>query len=372
MPEPLAAGKLLTLLHMRGAMTRAQATESLGLARSAIGVAVDELVGLGLIRTAPAGPAAGRGRPSPLIEPDPRGPVAVAVELRPGYLRVATAGLGLTALRIATHPVPDLEPAAVARQVAELVDGIGPCAGVCVMVPGALREADGHVRSALHLGWNEEPFGARLGERITAPLRFGDDGTLAGLAEYHRGAGRGTTTMLLLCCEHRGIGGSLVNAGVVFGKNSFGVQAGHITVDSAGPRCPCGARGCLELYADGAAMLREAGADPGEAQEAAVARVLAEDAAVVRHAVEFLGAGLAALTNILAPERIVLSGLLGRLAAARPGLLRSVLDERSIVARSDRTDLTAGELAHPVLVGALDRAFAPLLANPGLTATPDR
>ncbi|TPX00924.1 ROK family protein, partial [Schumannella luteola] len=52
-------------------------------------------------------------------------------------------------------------------------------------------------------------------------------------------------------------------AGIVLGgelwRGVSGVagEIGHIPVDPAGPVCPCGQRGCLELYASGSAVARE-------------------------------------------------------------------------------------------------------------------
>ncbi|WP_225993060.1 ROK family protein [Actinomadura rudentiformis] len=37
------------------------------------------------------------------------------------------------------------------------------------------------------------------------------------------------------------------------------MEAGHIIVEPGGLQCPCGARGCLEMYAHSRALLRAAG-----------------------------------------------------------------------------------------------------------------
>ncbi len=57
--------------------------------------------------------------------------------------------------------------------------------------------------------------------------------------------------------------GTGLAAGLVLGgrlwRGSRGVagEIGHIPVDPAGPICPCGQRGCLELMASGSAIARE-------------------------------------------------------------------------------------------------------------------
>src|SRR5690606_17787184 len=41
------------------------------------------------------------------------------------------------------------------------------------------------------------------------------------------------------------------------GTSGVAGEIGHIPVDPAGPVCPCGQRGCLELYASGSAVARQ-------------------------------------------------------------------------------------------------------------------
>jgi predicted NBD/HSP70 family sugar kinase len=41
------------------------------------------------------------------------------------------------------------------------------------------------------------------------------------------------------------------------GVSGVAGEIGHIPVDPAGPVCPCGQRGCLELYASGSAVARQ-------------------------------------------------------------------------------------------------------------------
>jgi predicted NBD/HSP70 family sugar kinase len=96
--------------------------------------------------------------------------------------------------------------------------------------------------------------------------------------------------------------GTGLAAGLVLGgrlwRGSRGVagEIGHIPVDPAGPLCPCGQRGCLELMASGSAVARQwppdepkpvralfAAADAGDALAIEVrARLVDNVAAAVR------------------------------------------------------------------------------------------
>ncbi|WP_199444055.1 ROK family protein [Umezawaea beigongshangensis] len=369
--RPTAVGRLLELLHLRGPLTRAEATTSLGLARSVVGDAVADLEELRLIVVRQAAPTgtAGRGRPSPLLVPAPDGPVVVAAHVGVGTARLRVVRLGGEFVgELASLPVDRAAPAertltALAARAAELArEAGGPWAGLAVGTGGMVRH--GVVRSALHLGWTTEPVPAeellarQLPPGVSASVAH--ECSLAALAERRRGAGRGAGSVLVLTCEHTGIGGALLPDGPT--AVGHALEAGHLVVDDRGPQCPCGQRGCLELFADGRALLREAGVtDTGDA--ALVQAVLGRAArgepgplAAARRVAERLGIGAASLVNVLDPDVVVLTGPLKALAVLAREQLESRLAD-SLVARVNDTRLTVGELSEPVLLGAADLAF---------------
>ncbi|MDT7782675.1 MAG: hypothetical protein QOF58_1094 [Pseudonocardiales bacterium] len=352
-------------------MSRSAATAELGLTRTAVGEAVASLAEQGLVRVDTAvvdTPA--RGRPSPMLHLDPSGPVVIAAHLRPDRVDVATLGLGGVPRAAFSRPLPrertDPERifAAIAGFVREAIDAAdGACEGVGLGVAGMVGQ-DGEVHSALHLGWSDVPAAALLenGLGLDLPVRIGNDSALAALAEYRRGAGRGARTLLVLGCDRVGIGGALLGDGLPLPGTGHALEAGHVIVDPRGARCACGQHGCLELYADGRALSRLGG---GQDAEVVLAAARGGDRVAV-HAVEEtteqLGIGLASLVNVLGPDRVVLTGLLAELY----GLAADRIDARladSLVARAGRTEVMAGEVRDPVIVGAGELAFELLLRN---------
>ncbi|WP_009942686.1 ROK family protein [Saccharopolyspora erythraea] len=324
-----------------------------------------------MVRTA-APAASGRGRPSPLVEAAPTAPFVVACALRPDRLEVTTCAIGEPVAPPHPHPLGerDFAPERLAAVLAEQVElavrqqtGSGrACAGVGVAMPAAMRESDGFVHSSLCYGWADVPFGRLVTALLPdLPLHFSRDSNLAGMAEYRRGAAAGAANALVLTCDGKGIGGALVNAGTLFTGGGHAVEAGHLMVDSEGEPCPCGSRGCLERYADGAALARAAGATSAEE---ALRATTARAGSARRRTAGTLGAGLAGLATVLDPDRIVLTGLLAGLLAAEPGVLTEELHRFSLVARTRRLRPVPGALAEPALTGAADRAFAPLLRAP--------
>ncbi|MFI0483493.1 ROK family protein [Actinomadura sp. 9N215] len=380
-----AAARVLTLLHRSGPLTRAAVTAELGLAASAVGAALSDLTELDLVRVgepprrSPGAPA-GRGRPSPVVEVNPDGPVAVALQLSADRMTVGLVGLdrriGHVRERVLSRAETD--PGVLIPILAGAVSDAAHrtdrrCAGVCIAMPGFIRESDGFVRSALNLGWDGVPLARHLaGTMPTAiPIAVGRAATLAVLAEFRYGAGRGATSMLALSCEHVGIGGGFVDAGIPLTGAGYALEAGHIIVEPGGLRCPCGARGCLEMHADARALSRAAGRRPDRGHAGTVAEVFDAAAAgdraageAVRVTAGHLVTGLTSLVNTLAPERVVLMGFLADLYRAAGDFVRDGLMASSVVARTGHIQIVTGDLPAPALVGAAERAFAPLLREP--------
>lgn len=61
---------------------------------------------------------------------------------------------------------------------------------------------------------------------------------------------------LALCA---GIGGGIIHHNeLIHGSTFCAAELGHIMVSLEGPECSCGSHGCIEAYASGMALQREA------------------------------------------------------------------------------------------------------------------
>jgi glucokinase len=109
-----------------------------------------------------------------------------------------------------------------------------------------------------HLAWRGEPLWARLAARISQPVLVDNDANGAAWAEYRFGAARSARALACITLG-TGIGGGIVLDGELF-RGAFGTagEFGHMTVVPGGRRCPCGNRGCWEMYCSGNALAREA------------------------------------------------------------------------------------------------------------------
>jgi glucokinase len=203
----------------------------------------------------------------------------------------------------------------------------------------------------------------RSRERFGLPVAVENDGGVAALAEWKRGAGRDASNLVMLTL------GTGVGGGVVIEDRLFRgwAELGHIVVQENGPPCPCGGRGHLEALASGQAAdgiaraLYGRGADArvlverGRAGEEPALEALARIGAS-------LGAAIGSLVNTFDPELVVVGGGFGADAGELVlGPAREAARREAIPPADERLRIVPAELgAGAGLVGAGLVAFEAL------------
>src|SRR3989454_10291270 len=205
-----------------------------------------------------------------------------------------------------------------------------PIDAIGVGVPGPVDAALGRIGEPVsHV---PELAGHALAAELTT--RFGlfacvdNDVNALALGEWMFGAGRGARSLVVLAAG-TGFGAGLgLDRRLVPGAVGFGGELGHAPVKFDGPRCWCGGRGCLALYASGrgivdsararvadhaqAPLLKAAGGDPMGITVPGVFHAAAEGdsvaASVVDEACQALGAMIGTVVNGLNPEIIIVTG----------------------------------------------------------------
>ena len=220
-----------------------------------------------------------------------------------------------------------------------------------IVVPGVVDERNGIAVWNANVGFRDVPLRDLLTKNVGLPTALGHDVRAGGAAEARWGAGQGYEHVVFLA-----IGTGIAGAHVVHGKAFAGAhgaagEVGHVIVRPGGPRCGCGARGCLESVASAAAIGRTYSERTGTAATAAdvAARAGAGETAAVEvwaEAVDALADGLHTIVTLSDPELIVVGGglaeaggaLLEPLATAlagkltfqrRPAMLRAALGDEA-------------------------------------------
>jgi glucokinase len=212
-----------------------------------------------------------------------------------------------------------------------LAEAPSPPAALGLCTPGLVDPERGVVRYAANLGWSDLSLADLLRDRYRIPVWIDHDARAAAAAEL---AARGGSEVrdLLFVPLGTGVSGALVAGGaVVLGAGGAAGELGHVSIYPDGERCECGQRGCIEVYASAAGILRryrKAGGRVDSLAEA-IARLETDDAirTVWADAIDALARGLVAMTAVLDPQLIVLGGGLSLSGTALLEPLRERLTE---------------------------------------------
>jgi len=373
---------LLRRLHVQGAQSRAQLTESMGLNRSTIKALVGELTDAALVTETIPESGLRAGRPSHVVVPRSDTAYVLAANIGVDTVTAAAVGLGGVILgrREYRMSASSMKPEAVARRLAAEFSRLRTklpatawLSGVGVGIPGAVRTGDGLVEFAPNLMWRAAPFGELLAQRLDIPVevRVGNDGDVGGLAEHIRGSGRGINDLIYLAGEVGVGGGIIVDGRLVTGSQGYAGELGHMIVNPGGRTCRCGSRGCFETEVGEEAVLSACGRDPAGGR-AAMLDVFAAANAGEKQALDglheiaiWVARGLATLVNLFNPDIVILGGPLSSLFFLTGDVIKTEMDSMTMFVGRRRARLVQPGLGQDSsLLGAAELAFEHLLDNP--------
>lgn len=148
-----------------------------------------------------------------------------------------------------------------------------------------------------------------LKERYDLPIYFDHDNNSAALAEKLYGIGKEIQDFIFLGISN-GIGSGIVSNGEIYHSyRGLESEIGHVSIDYNGPKCSCGNRGCLEMYASVFVVLKRLQEATGEEREFAWFCQQQENPQVneiFEDTIRKISAALVSSINILQPELIVL------------------------------------------------------------------
>ncbi len=200
--------------------------------------------------------------------------------------------------------------------------------GIGIGVPGLVDAESGLVLAAPNVPIAGYPIAAELTRRFGVDTAVGNDVNLGVLGESWLGAGKDVDDFVGVF-PGTGVGGGVVSGGrLLLGAHGAAAELGHLVLDREGPRCGCGARGCLEAYASRTAIERDIragvkakektdivalnGGKLDQIKSKVLARALRHRdplvTRVMRTAAERLGDGMVSIRHCFDPELFVLGG----------------------------------------------------------------
>ncbi len=273
------------------------------------------------------------------------------------------------------------DTAQLAGAVIDMARHLGSHHGVSAVGVAAAGFIDRDRATVIHapnIAWRNEPLQAVLEQGIDLPVTIENDANAAGWAEFRFGAARNADSMVMLTMG-TGVGGAIVSDGQLFrGGHGIGAELGHMRFIRDGLPCGCGQNGCLEQYASGRALQREANAiadaggigaglaavraEKGTISGPAVSRlVLAGDEGAIealRRVATALGEACGGFQAVLDPELFVIGGGVAQLGDDLLEPVR-IAYETSLPGYGDRpvAEFVIAELGNDAgLIGAADLA----------------
>ena len=302
-----------------GPISRADLARATELGKATVSDITGVLITEGLIVEAGRGTSTG-GKPPTLVELDPDGRFAVAIDLsrRPfeGALlnlrgRIVAQERGKAIQPTGREAVQELH-----QIIGDLV-GVGgaPPLGIGVALPGVVV-ADGIVVESRQLGWTDLSLQDELEDVYGIPSYVASDTEAAAVAEFGRGRSDAEADLLYVKVDDR-VAAALVAAGEIHRATRHGSDLTHVQVQGASDPCVCGRQGCLGTVAAVEAVL---GPDFVDLSSDARQRLAAEVAPEVVDAARAVGEVLAPTIAALDVERVVLGGAVSELSGV-PGLV---------------------------------------------------
>lgn len=215
--------------------------------------------------------------------------------------------------------------------VEDLINGSGinqeELAAIAAGAPGVINEDTGEIIFAPNLPWRNYDIKSIIEKRFNVPFFLGNDGNIGMLGEWKYGAALKKQNVVGIFVG-TGIGGGLIlNNSLFSGSRHLAGELGHMVLNTEGPYCNCGQRGCFEAYASKVAITKDIKTqidrgrhtilkDLMENETIIKSKVLKKavdekDAValeVVDRTVNYLAAGTGSLINIFNPDMVVLGG----------------------------------------------------------------
>jgi predicted NBD/HSP70 family sugar kinase len=379
---------LLKVIWRERHISRADIARVTGLSPSTVSAIVAGLQQAGLVRETGAGLSRGGRRPTMIGFCDDVFAL-VGVEIGASHVTVVVTDLraDVRAARWGLYPVrtdPDGALATVRAFIDEGLRELGiarrQVIGIGVGVPTPVRpDAPGRLPPLIVPAWRDHDVHEILSRAYGLPVFVENDANLGALAEQWWGVGKDGKDLTYIKIGTSIGSGHIINGELYRGAGGTAGEIGHLPVDPAGPRCPCGLTGCLTTFIGSEVLVarakREVSSGPAENVGDIVRAARAGDAGARRIVADVgahLGVAVASLMNVLNPAVVVLGGEITGVGDLLLDPVRAAVRDRSLATTFEGTGIITSNLgdkaiavggATMVLRAALaDRALFPALA----------
>jgi glucokinase len=197
-----------------------------------------------------------------------------------------------------------------------------------IATAGQIEKASNTILFSPNLGWHNAPLGDDIEKATGVRTHIENDVNAATYGEWKFGF-KCVPKDVLGIFIGTGIGGGLILDGKLYrGFSNIGAEVGHTILNPYGYRCNCGNSGCFEAYCGGWYIVERVKKIIQEGYKGKIGDIINGNLAnlhagtieeayllgdepfvsVWQEVIEYLGAGIASLVNLLNPEIVLLGG----------------------------------------------------------------
>ncbi len=378
----------LNLVREHQPISRADLARRMSIGRGMVTSLISELLSAGVIYEGQTVDVP-RGRRPKMLHLRVHDRLVIAVDVRLSRTSVALCDIAGTQLALETLATPEepsglvAELAARARRLLEAHGTAARCEGIGLVFPGMVDRRTGHVLHSPTLGWHDVEIRGPLAQATGLEVHIENGPIACALATMWMGKRADETNGdFAYLSVFDGVGaGIVVNGQILRGHGDTAGEFGHIALVADGPRCLCGAHGCLEAHTSNLATLARYLGLELAAPETRVrliqsgltvgdlitrARTGDERAlASVRGTGAWGGVGASMIVTALNPSRIFVGGEITAAWDILDPLLRHEVATRALTRAAAETPLVPQPFApNPRLRGAIALVAAPMFAAP--------
>ena len=309
-------------IHKKGPVSRIELAEITGCSAGTVSNHVRTLIKKGFVVETNKGISSGGRKPVQLmINPDKA--YIFSIEIEVNQIKIVMFDLEIKVVMKSIIPITYKDSYMetlkqiffeMDRMIEEKHLKLNDFLGIGVAVPGLIDKVKGILEFAPNLGWKNIPIAKIFKDKYGLPIVLNNEAKAAAIGE--RGSVYPKMNNMVFVSINEGIGcGIFLNGKLYRGASGNAGEFGHITIDTNGPLCHCGNRGCWETVASESYIVNRYLTLPDSNKQLTKQEIYQlgknGDKKVIEIFTETgrnIGIGLINIINGLSPELVVIGG----------------------------------------------------------------
>jgi len=325
--------RILDLLRKQGALSKLDIAKLTRMNTSSVGTLVDELIREGYINEIGPGSSTGGRRPV-LLELNPHACYIIGVDFEATSIMAVLVNFGAQIIKERKASInPKDDKLTIVRKINDTIRSViekdkEKIIGIGVGVPGIVdtKKGIGLYYNGLP-NWKDVPIRDFIQMEFSLPTYLEKNIRSMALAERYFGVGKNYNNFICLGVRSGMALGIIIDGKLYKGSSETAGEIAHFVVESNGPKCQCGQKGCLQIYSSGKGILERIRKAKGELKDISIKNKIEKEKSVslweivraarngdrlcqglLKEAMQYIGKAVAEIVDVINPELIIVAG----------------------------------------------------------------